>query len=298
MHQPVLLQSVIDGLNLSPGLTVVDGTINGGGHAAAIAKVISPVSSAGGPTGYLIGIDRDARAIIRAKKNLASVTCRLDLVTGSYADLAEILHNLGVSTIDRALLDLGFSSNQVEESGRGFSFLKDEPLLMTYEYSPRDNAETAESIVNSYRMEDLAKIFSTYGDESFARPIAKEIARTRRRQRISTTTELVAAITRAVPAWYQSPRRRLHPATKTFQALRIVVNDEYGALAKGLEAIWQKLTPGGRAAIITFHSGEARIVKSFFRGKEIIEKAKRATYQEVRENPRSRSAVLRIVEKS
>jgi 16S rRNA (cytosine1402-N4)-methyltransferase len=202
--------------------------------------------------------------------------------------------------VTKALFDLGWSGYQLE-SGRGFSFLRDEPLIMTYASEPK-GALTAETIVNSWQEESIVSILSGWGEERYARRIAHAISHARRKKRITTTTELVDVIRSAVPRAYA--HGRLHPATKTFQALRIAVNDEMGALTEGLTACWQRLLPGGRIAVITFHSIEDRAVKRLFlewsqsgEGERITRSPIVPSRKEVRANPRSRSAKLRVIRK-
>lgn len=297
MHQPVLLQSVIEGLNLGPGLTVVDATINGAGHSFEISRLI--------PGGHLIGIDRDVEAVERARERLSNSPCKVSLAAGNFRDLDKIVNALGVTRIDRLLFDLGFSSDQLAVSDRGFSFQADEPLLMTYESEIEPGRLTAREIVNRWREERLTTICKDYGDEPFARRIARAIARARKTAPIETTGELVEIIRRAVPRWYRAASRRRHFATKVFQALRIAVNDEFGALVQGLTKGFTLLRPSGRLAVITFHSGEAKVVKIFFRdatargaGLIITRRATRPTLIEIKTNPRARSATLRIIQKN
>ncbi|MEK7552494.1 MAG: 16S rRNA (cytosine(1402)-N(4))-methyltransferase RsmH [Patescibacteria group bacterium] len=302
MHVSVLLQSVIDGLDLRPGLTVVDGTINGGGHSAAIRPLI--------PNGHLIGLDRDASAIERARQRLSEIDslggieqCRVSLLAGDFRSIDHLVRSIGVTSIDRLFLDLGLSSNQLAESGRGFSFQTDEPLLMTYESSPSPEQLTAAEVINRWDEDQLTTVFRDYGDELNAKRFARAMVTARRLKPIRTTTDLVEIIRHAAPRWYLKQRR--HHATKVFLALRLVVNDELGSLAQGLAAGFNLLRPGGRIAIITFHSGEARVVKNFFReqvsqGTALIinKKAIKPSREEVINNPRARSATLRIIQKN
>lgn len=294
-HQPVLLQEVIEGLALGSGEIFVDATVNRGGHSQKLCSFL-------GETGRLVGIDEDAAAIKGANRALEDCPCRANLVQGNFRNLDQILDGLGVEEIDAALFDLGWSSDELEESGRGFSFLRDEPLLMTYKSEPGVEDLTAGKIVNSWSVPRLAGILRDYGEERFAERIARAITEARREARITTTAELVAIIKKALPEWYC--RRRLHPATKTFQALRIAVNDELGALEEGLKKVWEKLRSGGRLAVITFHSLEARLVKEFFKNKKaegsgelLTRHAIKPARAEVLKNPRARSAQLRIIKK-
>lgn len=294
MHVPVLLQEVIEGLALKAGLTVLDGTINGAGHSAEISKRI--------PDGCLIGLDRDATTLAKARERLQNSPCRVILKPGNFRHLDQILGKLQIVRLDRCLFDLGLSSEQLAESGRGFSFLKDEPLIMTYEVGPV--MATAQTIVNENSATDLELALKEYGEEPFAARIARAIVEARKKKKIETTKELVEIVREAVPAWYRSARRRKHFATQTFQAIRIAVNDELLSLAEGLDRAWRYLAPGGRLAVISFHSGEARLIKNFFReqvqsgaGVSITPKAIKPSFEQIRLNPRARSATLRIIEK-
>lgn len=293
-HVPVLLQEVIDGLALKAELTVLDGTINVAGHSLAMSQMI--------PGGCLIGLDRDRNALRQARLRLKQAPCRVILKQGNFRQLDRILSRLQIVRLDRCLFDLGLSSEQLTESGRGFSFLRDEPLVMTYEVGPV--MTTAQTIVNENSAADLKLILKEYGEEPFAAQIARAIVEARKKKRIETTKELVEIIREAVPAWYRSPRRRKHFATQTFQAIRIAVNDEFRSLVEGLEHGWRYLVSGGRLAVISFHSGEARLVKNFFRertksgaGVLITPKAIKPSFEQIRLNPRTRSATLRIIEK-
>ena len=220
----------------------------------------------------------------------------------SYRWLGRALDELGVRRVDIALFDLGLSAEQLAGGGRGFSFQRDEPLQMTFAAHADAGQLTAAEIVNHWREETLADTIFRYGEERFARRIAVAIVAARARAPLETTAALVAVIESAVPFWYA--RGRLHPATRTFQALRIAVNDELGAIAVGLEQAWSALAPGGRLAVITFHSLEARLVKEKFKewlaakqGQKVTAHAVRPTYDEIRRNPRARSAQLRVIRK-
>lgn len=294
-HETVLLHETVDGLNLKPGAIVFDGTLGGGGHSAEIALHYKD-------TVKIIGTDRDAAAIKRTEERLKELNADFHPFLSDYRALDKILDEQKIEKFDGLILDLGLSSNQIEESARGFSFKNEEPLLMTFAESSSNPLVTAESIVNGWSEETLADIIYAYGDERFARRIAKAIVKARQDKPIKTTTELVALISSAVPAFYR--RGRLHFATKTFQALRIATNDELGALKEGLLKAFDRLKIGGRMSIITFHSGEDRIVKNFYREKVKSDEAKLInkkpilpTDEETEKNPRARSAKLRILEK-
>lgn len=307
-HKPVLLREVLEVLRPRPGGRYVDGTVGGGGHAAALL-------AASAPDGWLFGCDRDPAALEAARERLAEFTGRFELRQGNFADLAD---RIPAGSCDGVLLDLGVSSAQLESPERGFSFQHEGPLDMRMD--PRQ-AQTAADLVNAWRPEALAQLFVEYGDvpRGLAWRVARRIAaeRAQRRGGLQTTRELAELIERECPR----AGRRIHPATRFFQALRLAVNDEPGSLKRGLEAAWTILRPGGRLAVICFHSLEARLVKAFGRsrtqagavpgGTEVQEsggprppdavwvtrKAIRPGAAEVAENPRSRSAQLRALEK-
>lgn len=294
-HIPVLLQETIDGLDLHSGDVVVDGTLGYAGHSSEICKKI-------GRGGILIGFDQDEDALTYAKERLSSVPAKIIFIQDNFRNIAKHLGAEGISDIDKALLDLGVSSKHFDDSGRGFTFKKDEPLIMSMKKEITEEDLTAKEIVNSWAEESIADILYGFGEERFARKIAREIIAAREKKEIETTFELVEIIKRSVPVWYQN--RKIHPATKTFQALRITVNDELGALRDFLDTIDQFLVKGGRIAIITFHSLEDRIVKNIFKEKSkegvyklVNKKTIKPTREEIIQNPRSRSAQLRIVEK-
>jgi 16S rRNA (cytosine1402-N4)-methyltransferase len=294
IHKTVLLHESIDGLDIHPGDTYLDGTLGSAGHAEeALRKVNNDL--------IVIGLDRDTEALSRSKKRLGEFT-KIFLIESSYADLDKALFGIGIEKINRFMLDLGLSSDQFETSGRGFTFKNDEPLLMTFKKDLNEDDLTAKFIVNNWGEESMADIIYGYGEEKYSRRIAKAIVNYREKKSIDTTGELVEIISQAVPAFYR--RGRLHPATKTFQALRITVNDELNSLKTGLIKGFEKLASGGRMAIISFHSLEDRIVKNFNKEKADSGKSKiitkrpiTPTEEEIRENPRSRSAKLRILEK-
>jgi len=294
-HESVLFEEVLANLSVRPADTVVDATIGGAGHFAALLKPLSR-------QGTLVGIDADADAIARAEeaRQRSRTEARVVLAHDNFRNLGAILDVAGIERIDKALFDLGWSSFHLS-SGRGFSFRANEPLLMTY--GEPDGAETAADIVNSSPEETLADIFYTYGEEQFARQIARAIVRARKEASITTTQALADIVAGATPAWYQ--HRRLHPATKVFQALRIAVNDELGALRDGLSTAMARLSSRGRIAVITFHSIEDRIVKTMFRdaahegaGTLVMKKPLVPSARETKRNPRARSAKLRVFESS
>jgi 16S rRNA (cytosine1402-N4)-methyltransferase len=292
-HESVLFEEVMEHLEIAPDDVAVDATLGGAGHFSAILGKLSR-------HGTLVGIDADADAIARAKTaaEASKSEARIVLAHDNFRNLGRILDAEHIPEIDKALFDLGWSSFHLS-SGRGFSFRANEPLLMTYG-SP-EGAETAADIINSSPEETLADIFFTYGEEQFARLIARSIVRARKQAPILTTVALAEIVAASTPAWYQ--HRRLHPATKVFQALRIAVNDELGALREGLSAAMSRLSSGGRIAVITFHSIEDRIVKGMFRdaahlgaGVLVTKKPIVPGDREMERNPRSRSAKLRVFE--
>jgi len=288
MHITVLLKETIEFLNPQPGKFIIDATIGGGGHAAEILKKI-------GDSGMLLGIDWDKEAIADCQSRFADYK-NVILVNGNYADLPEILKQKELPKADGIIIDLGFSSRQLEKSGRGFSFLKDEKLDMRYQQETENL--TAAEVINQYSEKELADIFWKYGEERNSRKIAKKIIEERKNKRILTTFDLIEIIRKAVPKNYE--QGRINPSTKVFQALRIYVNDELGNLEKILKNMSKILK--GRAVIISFHSLEDRLVKNYFRnlskenGAEILTKKPiRPSEEEIRGNPRSRSAKLRAI---
>ena len=295
-HIPVLLNEVIEGLALRAGDTAIDGTVGYGGHAAAICEAI-------GPAGTLLALDADGEALRAAEDYLRQFPGQKIFAPGNFRAIETIAQREGVTTAAGILFDLGLNSAQLDQPGRGFSFRRDEPLLMTLADVPVANSLTAADIVNTLSEEELAGIIYAYGEEQFSRRIAKAIVEARMSAPIKTTGELVSLIEASVPAFYR--KRKIHPATKTFQALRIAVNDELDALTEGLAGAWNLLQPGGRLAVISFHSLEARLVKNFYNerkkektGRVITKHAQKPGVAENKANRRSRSAELRIIEKN
>jgi len=294
-HDSVLMEEVLEALEIAPSDVVLDATLGGAGHFARILSAL-------GADGVLIGIDADGDAVERAREAYAADR-RTDrpvahIVQDNFRNLNHVLDRLQMGTLDKALFDLGWSGFQIA-SARGFSFQKDEPLLMTY----GEGATSAAEIINSYPEEELADVIYTYGEERFARGIAKSIVAMRSKERILTTATLVEAIKAGTPHWYQNGK--IHPATKTFQALRIAANDELGALREGLSAALSRMSPGGRLAVITFHSIEDRIVKGMLRdavhegqGTLVSKKPVVPSRAEVLANRRARSAKLRVFERA
>lgn len=305
-HIPVLLEECIKYLNIKPDEIYVDGTLGMGGHSEAILQRLT--------TGRLISIDRDTYAIERATERLAPYADRLTIVHGNFRDLPEILDEQGVDLVDGMLFDLGVSSPQLDEGGRGFSYMVDAPLDMRMDKS--DNID-AWFIVNRWPEDKICRILRDYGEERHAARIARAIAKRRQEQEIKTTLELVDIIKSAMPA--AALREKQHPAKRSFQAIRIAVNDELGAVASLMETAPDRLKVGGRIAVISFHSLEDRIVKSAIQSREngctcpreapvctcgfvqtlksVTRKPITAGGEELELNPRSRSAKLRVAER-
>lgn len=290
-HIPVLKKEVIEYLDPKPGENFIDATINGGGHALMILEKIMP-------SGKLLGIDLDSDLIKNLELRIKNYEFRknLILINDNYKNLDEIVLKNNFQP-DGILFDLGMSSEQLEKSGRGFSFLKDEFLDMRFS----TNQElTAYEIINSWSKEEIAKILKEYGEEGFHNQIATAIYNRRRKEKINTTRELTEIILKTVPVWYQN--KKIHPATKTFQSLRITVNDELNNIKSVLKKSMEVLKPEGRLAIISFHSLEDGLIKNFFKEgnknkilKILTKKPITPTRKELLENPRSRSAKLRAV---
>lgn len=282
-HVPVMVCEVVEHLSPSPGQVVVDATVGAGGHARLIAERL-------GPDGLLIGLDRDPTMIEIARRVV--VGAKTELVEADFAELRVVLDELGIDRVDAVLMDLGLASDQLDDPGRGFSFLHSGPLDMRM--NPR-MGEPAARLVNRLKAENLAEIFYRYGEERHSRRVARAIVEARRLEPIEATDELAAIVRRALPRG--RPRQRIDPATRVFQALRIAVNDELGCLERGLAALVSCLKPGGRAVVISFHSLEDRLVKNAFRQRGVWELLTRKPLtpsdDEMARNPRSRSAKLR-----
>jgi 16S rRNA (cytosine1402-N4)-methyltransferase len=295
VHIPVLLQEVLENIHIESTDTVLDGTLGGGGHALAMAQQL-------GAEGVLVGIDTDSVAIERAQRALAEVKCTTHLVQDNFRNLDTVLDALGITGVHIALFDLGLSSDQLEVSGRGFTFQHNEPLTMTLSDIVGEDTLTAKEIVNEWAEESLADIIYGYGGERYARRIAKGIVLARTEAVIETTEQLVEIIQSSVPGHYR--HGKTHPATKTFQALRITVNDELGAAKEALTKVYNYLAPQGRVAVITFHSLEDRLVKRLFRewedeglGTRLTKRPIPPSDTEMKENRRARSAKLRVFQK-
>jgi 16S rRNA (cytosine1402-N4)-methyltransferase len=287
-HRSVLLEAVLEALQPRPGVgfRALDCTVGAGGHSFSVLERSSP-------DGYLIGLDADPGALELATRRLAPFAGRFELLNRNFSEL----EHLDLAPFDAILMDLGLSSMQLDTSGRGFSLKADEPLDMRFD--PTADVETAADLLNSMSAAELERVLRAYGEEPRARRVARSIEYRRSQRPYRTTGDLVAAVVAALgPA-----RGRIHPATKTFQALRIAVNDELGALETGLDAAVRLLKPGGRLAIISFHSLEDRIVKWRFRTradegvlKVLTRKPLTPAEEEVKANPRARSAKLRVAE--
>ncbi len=305
-HKSVLLEECLQGLNIRPDGIYVDGTLGGAGHSSRIAALLT--------TGRLIGIDRDQVALQAAGQRLAPFGDRVTLVHSNFQEIAGILRDLKIPGVDGILLDLGVSSPQLDDGQRGFSYMADAPLDMRMD---RSTGITAYDVVNGWSREELRRILYDYGEERYAPQIASAIERRRSQKPVETTLELVDIIRSAMPP--QALREKQHPAKRSFQAIRIAVNDELGAVEKVMKDATDCLNPGGRLAVITFHSLEDRIVKSAMQAKArgctcppefpvcvcgkkpvvkiISRKPITSTKEELEDNPRARSAKLRVCEK-
>jgi len=284
VHAPVLPAEVMSFLAVRPGMRVVDGTLGGGGHTRLLADAV-------GPDGLVIAIDRDPAAIDRGARELAGLPVRF--AQANYCDLPEVLDALSIEAVDAVLLDVGLSSDQLADHDRGFSFDADGPLDLRFDPT---EGEPAWRIVNRMKPESLADIIYEFGEERHSRRIARRIAAVREKQPIHSAREFARIVMSAVPR--QHPPSRIHPATRTFQALRIAVNQELKSLRIALERIPQRLVPGGRLAVISFHSLEDRLAKQAFRNRQVWECLTKSPVEagpeEVAANPRSRSAKLRV----
>lgn len=291
-HNPVLTKEVISFLNPAPGQIIVDATIGGAGHSEQILRKITP-------GGMLIGIDRDEEALRFASERLRPFKGSFKLINKNFKYLKEILKDAGVSKANGIIFDFGISSMQMEAFERGFGIKNDGPLDMRMD---RSQGVTAKDLVNRLRESELSEIIRDLGEERFHKRIAKKIVEERRRKEISTTAELSDIILRSVP--YSRNKYKIHPATRTFQAIRIKVNDELGSIEEALDALPDSLEKGARACVISFHSLEDRIAKNTFKEFKaaglfsiLTKKPIMADQNEVISNPRSRSAKLRVAER-
>ncbi len=291
MHFPVLKEEVLDFLSPCPGDVILDATLGGGGHSREILRRIVP-------GGKLIALDRDIEAIEKARRDLSGSKDSVLFIHGNFRDVKTTLKEKGIERLHGAVFDLGFSSNQLDDPSRGFSFMHDGPLDMRFD---RLDGITAYEAVNECGKDELAEIIREYGEERHARAIAAAIVKARKTARIKTTKELSGVISRAVGRKYSS--LKIHPSCRTFQAIRIYVNDEIRSAEKGIEGAASMLLPGKRICVISFHSLEDRVAKNIFRReakfgalKVITKKPVLPAYTEIKENPRSRSAKLRVAE--
>ena len=306
-HKSVLLEETIDGLNIKPDGIYVDGTLGGAGHASEVCRRLSA-------KGRFIGIDQDQDAIVAASDRLAAYEDRVTIIRSNYCYMANELHSLGIQKVNGIVLDLGVSSYQLDNEERGFTYRTDAPLDMRMD---QRQSRTAADIVNGYEEKELYRIIRDYGEDKFAKNIAKHIVAARRQSPIRTTGELTEIIRQSIPMKMQVTGG--HPAKRTFQAIRIELNRELDVLRESLDGMIDLLDDGGRICIITFHSLEDRIVKTIFRknenpctcpsdfpvcvcgkkskGKVITRKPILPTTAEQEENPRSKSAKLRIFER-
>jgi len=294
-HISVLRDESIDGLAIKSGDIIIDGALGGGGHTFEIIKRF-------GSGVKIIGLDFDSDAIGRAKSLIGNISSDVVFRTIGFQEMDKVLDELNIPHVDKILLDLGLSSFQLEVAGRGFSFMKDEPLLMTMKKNPTDEDLTARDIVNTWEEESLADIIYGFGEEKYSRRIAKAIVEARKEKSIETTFDLVKIIGNAVGKSYRG--LKIHPSTRTFQALRIATNSELTNLEKVIEKGFNRLAKGGRIAIITFHSLEDRMVKRAFvdlkqkgYANVITKKPIVPSSEEIKSNPRARSSKLRILEK-
>lgn len=307
-HIPAMLNEVVNYLNCRPGNVYVDGTIGGCGHARAICEKIFP-------GGRFIGIDQDIDAISNAETVLKDYTSNIHLFHGNFISLPEFLTQLEIDRVDGILLDLGLSLHHIENSGRGFSFRKDEPLDMRMDIQ---SPQTAENLINNLSQVELQKLFKEYGEERRAKQIARKIIKIRRQKKIQTSKQLAQIIVDSIPA-QAAFKQKIHPATRVFMALRIAVNRELERLETFLEYAVDLLNPGGRLCVLAFHSLEDRIVKQRFKSLEkgctcppqlpqcvcgqepqlriLTKKVVRPTAEEIAANPKARSTRLRAAEK-
>ena len=288
LHTSVLVEESLSFLKITPGMTVVDGTLGGGGHTRLLAESV-------GPRGKVVAIDRDPSAIERGAKELANLPIRF--AQANFCNLPEVLDAVEVENIDGMLLDVGISSDQLADRERGFSFDSDGPLDLRFDPT---EGEPAWRLINRLRPETLADIIYEFGEERHSRRIARRIAQARERQPIESAKEFAKLVVSAIPR-QATNKKRIHPATRTFQALRIAVNEELKSLQIALERIPRRLKPGGRLVVISFHSLEDRLVKTAFRSPQtwncLTKSPVEAAPDEVAMNRRSRSARLRAAER-
>ncbi|MDL1952634.1 16S rRNA (cytosine(1402)-N(4))-methyltransferase RsmH [Candidatus Uhrbacteria bacterium UHB] len=291
LHKAVMTQAVIDAISSKQDGRYADGTLGGAAHTRALLN-------ASAPHGRVLSLDLDPKAIEAARTLLAPYGERWIGVEANFRHIDRIADENGMTPLDGIILDLGLSSDELLDASKGLSFQIDGPLDMRLGPKANEDGMTAAEIVNTWSQEELGKMLRVFGEEPHAYRIAKEIVRARKAARIVGTLDLVSIIKRSAPS---SPHSRIHPATRTFQALRIAVNDELESLKQAIQAAYRALKPGGRLAVLSFHSLEDRIVKRAFAGPEwnvITKKPITPDEKEIRENPRSRSAKLRVAEKA
>lgn len=306
-HKSVLLEETVGSLNIRPDGCYMDGTVGGAGHAYEICKRL-------GENGHFIGIDQDGDAILAAEKRLEEFRSKVSIIRSNYADFSVVLDELGIETIDGIMLDLGVSSYQLDNAERGFTYREEAPLDMRMD---QRQEKTAKDIINDYSEQELYRMIRNYGEDQFAKNIAKHIVRKRQEKEIETTGELIECIKAAIPMKVRA--KGGHPAKRTFQAIRIELNAELDVLERSIDEMISRLKPGGRLSIITFHSLEDRIVKNRFRenenpcvcppnfpvcvcgrksrGKVVTRKPILPGVKELEENSRAKSAKLRVFER-
>ena len=295
VHTPVMLAEILEYLNPQPGQVIVDATLGMGGHSLEIVKRLSP-------GGKLIGIDRDEESLVRARALLGGYGAAVESACGNFSDMDLILKNLNVESIDGIVMDLGVSSFQLKDAQRGFSFQSEGPLDMRFD---RNSYISAYDLVNNLNEEELSNLLWTFGEERWHNRIARHLVFERQKHPIATTQDLSDIVIRAIPGRFRHMHHRIHPATRTFQAVRIAVNRELESLETALQKAIKLLRKEGRICVISFHSLEDRIVKLAFRHgaaegmlKIITPKPLTPTYTEIKENPPSRSSKLRVAEKA
>ena len=293
-HIPVLLKQLVKSLNVQPFDIVLDGTVGSGGHANEICKTL-------GRDGIYIALDLDRGSLLRSKENIVRRNGNeIFFIEGNFKNTEKVLEATKLKKVNKIILDLGWNYDQAMKSGRGFSFNKDEPLLMTYGISEQNYLFTAKNIVNEWEEKNIGDILYNYADETNSRKIAKAIVEYRKIKTIESSKELAEIVEKIIPR-----TGKLHPATKTFQGIRIAVNDEIRSLKQGLPKLWDILEKDGKMAIITFHSIEDKVVKTFFKERENLKKGTRdnkkvikPSFDEIKINERARSAKLRVITKN
>jgi 16S rRNA (cytosine1402-N4)-methyltransferase len=293
-HKSVLLKEILEKLEIKDNDIFLDCTLGNGGHSLAVYQSAKNVK--------IIGIDADESAILNAQKNFQENNAELVTFNAYFDQLDKAINFYGYTEVDKILFDLGLRTDQIEDSERGFSFNQDGPLKMTFSKNPKEDQVTAYDVVNDWSEETLADIIYGFGEETFSRRIAKAIVEARKKKTIETTFELRDIVVNSLPKFLSF--KKIHPATKTFQAIRIAVNSELERIEIAIRKAFHILRPGGKMAIISFHSLEDRLIKNFFKEKASQEEAKIInkkvivpTEEEIKENPKSRSAKLRIIEK-